>query len=47
MTNSQHSQSKPTYVSIIVHARQGCDIRHKTNGALDACERKIEEHALR
>ena len=34
-------QSKPTWSSVVFHVNSGCDIRHKTNEALNRCEDKI------
>ena len=41
MTTQQYNQAKPIRSSILFHASQGCDVRHKTNEALDRCEDKI------
>ena len=42
MTTQQWTQAKPSHSSFIYHANDGCDIRHKTNAALDKCEKRIE-----
>ena len=47
MTRQQYSQAKPTRDSLIYHANHGCDIQHKTNQVLDACEDKAEKKAGR
>ena len=33
--------NKPIWSSVVFHANSGCDIRHKTNAALNRCEDKI------
>ena len=38
MTAHQWNQYKPSQSSAAYHASQGCDIRHKTNQALNHCE---------
>ena len=41
MTTHQISLSKPTRTGIIVHANiTGCNVKHKTYGALLKCEAK-------
>ena len=42
MTYQQWEQAKPIRASAAYHASQGCDIRHKTNKALNHCEDKME-----
>ena len=42
MTKQQYRESQPTRQSIVYHADQGCDIHHKTNRSLDACEDRME-----
>ena len=35
---------KPIWSSIVFHANSGCDIRHKTNAAMNRCEDKQESN---
>ncbi len=37
MTNTQISQAMPTRDSVLFHANEGCDVRHKTNRTLNEC----------
>ena len=34
--------SAPTRASLLFHATDGCDIRHRTNWALDVCEARLD-----
>ena len=41
MTTQQYNQAKPIRSSVLSHsAMVGCDVRHKTNEALDRCDRQ-------
>ena len=42
MTLAQHVAARPNRDSRLYHSRQGCDVGHKTNRVLDACEDRIE-----
>ena len=42
MTGQQYLEAKPTRDTITYHQTLGCDIRHKTNRALDRCETAME-----
>ena len=39
MTTQQHNQAKPIRSSVEAHSVMvGCNVRHKTNEAMDRCE---------
>ena len=42
MTHHQWNEAKPIRSTVEFHSIQGCDIRHKTNSALDRCEDKMD-----
>ena len=45
MTLAQHNAARPNRDSRIYHSRQGCDVGHKTNQVLDACEARQSKRA--
>ena len=46
MTHHQWNETKPIRSTVEFHSIQGCDIRHKTNKALDRCEDKMDKEGL-
>ena len=43
MTTQQWSQAKPIRSSVIHHVFLGCEIKHKTNEAMNKCEEKANK----